>query len=153
MLGGLPLSSASPLPLCCLARRAVKLSAAPWLDPPGAKATGHCRAQGHFGTQHCGQKATSPIAPPEGFKTSPKSPPKPSQNLSAAMGPRIPQHHVLAGSSPQPGAILQRRCKRSDGRHSNKLLPGPKLYEANCVIYLVPCSCHITDPALCSWDF
>lgn len=61
--GGLLLSSTSPLPL---ASRAVKPSAAPWPPPPSTGATGHRRAQGHFGTQHCCQKA-----PPKVFKTFP----------------------------------------------------------------------------------
>lgn len=105
MLGGLPLSSASPLPLCCLVRKAVKLSAAPQLDPPGTKATGHCRAQGHFGIQHCGQKAPSPVAPPEGFKTSPKSP------------PNLPKTSVLPWGQGSPSTMCPGWIKRSARSH------------------------------------
>lgn len=105
MLGGLPLSSASPLPLCCLVRKAVKLSAAPRLDPPGTKATGHCRAQGHFGIQHCGQKAPSPVAPPEGFKTSPKSP------------PNLPKTSVLPWGQGSPSTMCPGWIKRSARSH------------------------------------
>lgn len=91
MPGGLLLSSTSPLPL---ASRAVKPPAAPWPPPPSTGATRHRRAQGHFGIQHCCQKAS-----PKVFKTFPN----PLRNLSQTSPELWSRGSPSAASRPDQG--------------------------------------------------